>query len=97
MKFVHQRESLSEGDMVIIHCSQMCNIRLMNDADFRRYKSGARHSYHGGAFDRFPARIRVPSDGNWNITIDTMTRKAISVTRKASFDYKIRIVRQDEQ
>ncbi len=96
MKFVHQREELKEGDMVIIHCSQMCNIRLMNDANFRSYKNGGRHSYHGGAFDRFPARIRVPSDGGWNITIDTLTRKAISVTRKAAFDYRIRIVRKDQ-
>lgn len=96
MKFVHQREELKEGDMVIIHCSQMCNIRLMNDANFRRYKNGGRHTYHGGAFDRFPARIKIPSDGAWNITIDVLTRKAISLSRKASFDYKIRIVRQDD-
>lgn len=96
MKFVHQRETLSEGDLVIIYCSQMCNIRLMNDANFRSYKNGARHNYHGGAFDRFPAKIRVPSDGDWNITIDTLTRKAISVTRKASFDYKIKIVRKED-
>lgn len=96
MKFVHQREELKEGDMVIIHCSQMCNIRLMNDANFRRYKNGGRHTYHGGAFDRFPARIKIPSDGAWNITIDVLTRKSISLSRKASFDYKIRIVRQDD-
>lgn len=96
MKFVHQREELKEGDLVVIHCSQMCNIRLMNDANFRSYKNGGRHNYHGGAFDRFPAKIRIPSDGAWNITIDTLTRKAISVTRKASFDYRIKIVRKDK-
>lgn len=96
MKFVHQREELSEGDLVVIQCSEMCNIRLMHDADFRRYKNGARHSYHGGAFDRFPAKIVVPSDGVWNITIDVVTRKAISVTRKADFDYKIKIVRRSK-
>lgn len=94
MKFVHQREELSEGDMVIIQCSQTCNIRLMNDTNFRSYKNGGRHSYHGGAFDRFPAKIRVPSSGAWNITIDIVSKRAISVTRKANFDYKIKIVRQ---
>lgn len=96
MKFVHQREELQEGDLVVIHCSKMCNIRLMNDANFRSFKNGGRHNYHGGAFDRFPAKIRVPADGAWNITIDTVTRKAISVTRKADFDYKIKIVRRDK-
>lgn len=94
MKFIHRREFLHEGDLVIIHCSQTCNIRLMNDANFRSYRNGGRHTYHGGAFDRFPARIRVPSDGTWNITLDVVTRRAISVTRKARFDYKIKIVRR---
>jgi hypothetical protein len=35
----------------------------MNDANFRAFKNGGRHSYHGGAFDYFPAR------GFWHITL----------------------------
>ena len=94
MKFVHQREHLNEDDIVVIECSQQCNIRLMNDANFRSFKNGGRHSYHGGAFDRFPAKIKVPSTGFWNITIDTVTSRAISVTRKPSFKPTIKIVRR---
>jgi len=94
MKFVHQREELSEGDMVVIQCSEMCNIRLMSDKNFRSYKNGGRHTYLGGAFDRFPAKITIPDNGVWNITIDVVSRKAISVTRKVDFDYKIKIVRR---
>ena len=94
MKFIHQREHLEEGDTVVIHCSQPCNIRLMSDANFRSFKNGGRHTYHGGAFDKFPARIKVPSDGFWNITLDTVTRRAISVTRKPNMQYSIRIVRR---
>jgi len=69
MKFIHQREHLEEGDIVVIQCSQTCNIRLMNDANFRSFKNGGRHTYHGGAFDRFPAKIVAPSSGFWNITL----------------------------
>ena len=94
MKFIHQREHLEEGDTVVIHCSQPCNIRLMNNANFRSFKNGARHNYIGGAFERFPARIPVPSTGFWNITLDTVTRRAISVTRKPKLEYSIRIVRR---
>jgi len=94
MKFIHQREQLNEGDLVVIESSQPCNIRLMNDANFRSFKNGGRHGYHGGAFDRFPAKIRVPSSGFWNITFDTVTRRAISVTRKPTLQYKIKIVRR---
>ena len=63
MKFIHQREHLNEDDIVVIECSHPCNIRLMSDAHFRSFKNGGRHSYHGGAFDKFPARITAPSTG----------------------------------
>ena len=94
MKFIHQREQLNEDDIVVIHCSQPCNIRLMNDANFRSYRNGGRHTYHGGAFDKFPAKIAVPSSGFWNITLDTVTRRAISVTRKPQMEYSIKFVRR---
>uniref|UniRef100_UPI002898C62C DUF1883 domain-containing protein n=1 Tax=Pseudomonas sp. TaxID=306 RepID=UPI002898C62C len=71
MKFVHQREHLNEDDIVVIECSQRCNIRLLNDATFRSFKNGGRPPYPGGAFDRFPAQITVPSTGFWNLPLDT--------------------------
>jgi predicted membrane-bound spermidine synthase len=94
MKFIHQREHLNEDDIVVIQASQPCNIRLMSDANFRSFKNGGRHTYHGGAFDRFPAKITVPSSGYWNITLDTVTRRAISVTRKPTLTHSIKIVRR---
>lgn len=94
MKFIHQREHLNEGDIVVIESSNACNIRLMSDANFRSFKNGGRHTYHGGAFDRFPAKIVVPSTGFWNITLDTTTPRPISVTRKPTFTHKIKIVRR---
>jgi hypothetical protein len=94
VKFIHQREHLNEGDIVVIESSNACNIRLMSDANFRSFKNGGRHTYHGGAFDRFPAKIVVPSTGFWNITLDTVTQRAISVTRKPNLKHSIRIVRR---
>ncbi len=97
MKFIHQREQLNEGDLIVIESSQPCNIRLMNDANFRSFKNSARHNYIGGHFERFPARINVPSSGFWNITLDTVTRRPISVTRKPKLEYSIKIVRRGDQ
>ena len=94
MKFIHQREQLNEGDLLVIQSSQPCNIRLMNDANFRSFKNVCRHTYHGGAFDSFPAKITVPSTGFWNITIDTVSRRAISVTRKPNLTHSIKILRK---
>lgn len=39
MKYIHQREHLNEDDIVVIECSQTCNIRLMTDANFRAFKN----------------------------------------------------------
>jgi hypothetical protein len=66
----------------------------MSDANFRSFKNGGRHTYHGGAFDKFPAKITAPSTGFWNITLDVVTRRAISVTKKPTLSHKIRIVRR---
>ncbi|MNF67679.1 hypothetical protein D3C76_374520 [compost metagenome] len=94
MKFVHQREHLNEDDIVVIECSQRCNIRLMSDANFRSFKNGGRHTYHGGAFDTFPAKITAPSTGFWNITIDTAGTRPTPATRKPAFTHKIKIIRR---
>lgn len=95
MKFVHQREHLSEDDLVVIECSQRCNIRLMNDANFRAFRNGGRHTYHGGAFDRFPARITVPSTGFWNITVDTAgPRVRDQALKHTAFKHSIKIIRR---
>jgi hypothetical protein len=70
MRFVHSREYLNAGDVVVVQCSHQCNVRVMSDGDFRSFKQGRSHNYHGGHFKMFPARVVVPSSGYWNTTID---------------------------
>jgi hypothetical protein len=68
--FIHAREYLHQGDIVVVQCSHQCNVRIMDDSNFRSYQSGGRHTYYGGFFKMLPARITVPHDGEWNTTID---------------------------
>jgi len=70
MRFVHAREYLNSGDVVVVQCSHQCNVRVMSDADFQSFKRGSSHNYHGGHFKMLPARVVVPSSGYWNTTID---------------------------
>ena len=70
MNFLHSREHLNKGDVVVIDCSHQCNIMLTNDLNFRKYKSGQKFKYYGGLFEMLPARIAAPETGYWNITID---------------------------
>lgn len=70
MRFVHAREYLNAGDVVVVQCSHQCNVRVMEDADFQRFKNNGSHNYHGGHFKMLPARVQVPHSGYWNTTID---------------------------
>ncbi|HDR8943588.1 TPA: DUF1883 domain-containing protein [Burkholderia vietnamiensis] len=70
MDFIHSREHLNEGDVVVVNCDYQCNVMLTTDSNFQRYRSGQRFEYFGGNYTRLPARIAVPSTGYWNVTID---------------------------
>jgi hypothetical protein len=42
----------------------------MDDNNFERFRDGDEHTCYGGHYTHFPARIAVPSSGNWNIVLD---------------------------
>lgn len=69
-EYIHWREHLSQGDIVVVDCSHRCNVRLTTDAEYAKLSHGGAHRYYGGHFDLLPARIAVPHDGAWNITLD---------------------------
>src|SRR5260370_9569431 len=87
--FIHQRESLSQGDVVIVECDHQCNVRLMDDGNYRNFCEGRPHHYYGGFYRMLPARIVVPSPGYWNVVLDLGRGRAnikynISYTRSKS-------------
>lgn len=48
------------------------NIRLLDGANFERYRAGQRFSYLGGLARRSPAFLTVPSAGTWYVVVDMM-------------------------
>jgi len=70
MDFIHAREYLGEGDVVIVECDHQCNVLVMDDSNFSSYRRGGQYRYHGGFYQRLPARIAVPHSDNWNTVID---------------------------
>ncbi len=68
--FIHSQEYLEAGDIVVVNCSHRCNVCVMDDANFRHYRSGGSFSHFGGHYTHFPVRITVPHSDWWNITID---------------------------
>lgn len=70
MSFLHKREHLNGGDVVVVNCSHQCNVLLLDDSNFSRYQHGDGYDYFGGHYTRLPARIGVPHSGEWNIVLD---------------------------
>lgn len=68
--YIHAREYLSRGDVVVVECSHQCNVIVMDDSNYSAYRSRRQYHYHGGHFTHFPARVSVPTDGHWNTVID---------------------------
>jgi hypothetical protein len=46
------------------------NVQLMDDANFRSYRSGRQYRYQGGHVTRSPYRVAIPHSGHWHVAID---------------------------
>jgi hypothetical protein len=78
MDFIHTREWLSGGDTVVVKITHQCNVRLMDDANFQKYKNGLKYESVGGFYKTAPIKVQVPHLGHWNITIDLGPGKTAS-------------------
>ncbi len=70
MSHIHAREHLAEGTAVRVDCDHQCNVLVMDDHNYQRYRRGDRYSHYGGFYRQLPAVIRVPSADNWNVVLD---------------------------
>jgi hypothetical protein len=68
--FIYDRQWLDQGDVVIVECDHQCHIRVTDDQNCDQFRKGLRHRYYGGFYRLLPARIVVPSSGNWNVSLD---------------------------
>jgi hypothetical protein len=69
-RLVHDRRFLSQGELVVVKCNEKCNIRLIDDGNFHKFRNGKEHEFCGGFYHILPANIVVPKSGYWNIAID---------------------------
>jgi len=74
--FIHAHQNLSKGDVVVVQCSHQCNILLLDDANFELYRNRHKHTYFGGHYIQFPAKLAVPKTGHWNVVIDLGGKQA---------------------
>ncbi len=72
MKFNHYDLGFqSRGNVVEVTLSgSAANVRLLDPSSFQSYRSGRQHRYYGGLIRRSPARLVIPHNGHWHITVD---------------------------
>jgi len=71
MKFIHSTVTTEEGDAIRVTLrGTEANVMVMDDINFRSYRSGGRFTYFGGHYKQSPAVIRPPLSGHWNVIVD---------------------------
>jgi ribosomal protein RSM22 (predicted rRNA methylase) len=68
--FLHYELDLNAGDAVQVSLDKQANVRLLDGNNFQKYRSGQRHTYHGGLAKQSPVVIRPPHSGRWHVVID---------------------------
>lgn len=70
-QFVHSDlGNRGKGDVLEVTLDKKANVRLLDDANFTKYKSGTPYRFVGGRATKSPVRIVIPSDGRWHAVVD---------------------------
>ncbi len=68
--YLHQRLLLEDGDVVEITSDTQANVILLTDSDYSAYRERRGYTYYGGFFTHFPAHLKPPYSGYWNVVLD---------------------------
>ena len=61
---------LTGGEIVTVTLSGVeSDVMLMSGSDVRRFAAGGQFNYWGGHYSRSPAKIAVPSVGDWHVVV----------------------------
>lgn len=70
-QFIHSDlGNRQRGDVLEVDLSRGANVRLLDSANFQRYRKGERHRYRGGLAKSTPVRIEIPNSGHWHAVVD---------------------------
>lgn len=71
MDFIHYDLGyLRAGQVVQVTLSLAAYVRLLDPSNFAKYRSGQAYQFYGSYMNRSPARVQVPSAGQWHLAVD---------------------------
>ena len=68
---LHSSVHLKKGDKVKVTVDAPANVLLLDDKDFDAYTEGKPYHYYGGWVTKSPVELSAPTDGRWNLVIDS--------------------------
>ncbi|MDP9388003.1 MAG: DUF1883 domain-containing protein [Actinomycetota bacterium] len=71
MQFIHSDlGQCKRGDVAEITLTRGANVRLLDSANFSRYRRGQQHRCIGGLARKSPVRLAIPNSGHWHVAVD---------------------------
>jgi hypothetical protein len=70
MNFLHYDVTVDRNDVIEVALDKQANVRLVDGANFEKYKKGEHYIYYGGRAKASPVHLRAPSAGHWHLVVD---------------------------
>jgi Domain of unknown function (DUF1883) len=70
MQFLHSEFTIGSDSVIQVTLDKQANVRLLDDTNFTRYRSGGRYTFHGGRAVKSPVHLSPPHYGRWHVVVD---------------------------
>ena len=68
--FLHSEVTASSGRTVRVELGSAACVRLMDAANFHRYRCGQQYRFYGGYYKHTPVLIPIPHSSQWHVVVD---------------------------
>ena len=70
MNHIHHEYALGPEDAVTVALDNRANVMLLDDENYRKYRSGKSFRYHGGSSNAATVTLEAPHPGTWHLVVD---------------------------
>jgi hypothetical protein len=70
MKYLHQILKLKKGSLLKVHFNQPTKVIVLDDYNYKKYKTHVTYAYWGGELEKSPYIFEVPSTGLWHVVVE---------------------------
>jgi Domain of unknown function (DUF1883) len=70
VQFLHSEVHVGPSQAVVVELDHAANVKVMDSANFSRYRRGEAHRYYGGYATKSPMAVRPPRGGQWYVAVD---------------------------